>query len=77
MKTNEGPLKSPIKMLREMQKKFNFSKIDGFYGLFRKICVFGKWAWQASNGSHAYPLDLLFQCISMRGSLPESFIQKY
>ena len=30
MKTNKGWLKSPIKMLQEMQKNFNFSKIVGF-----------------------------------------------
>ena len=31
MKTNKGPLKSPIKMLQEMQKKILiFSKIVGF-----------------------------------------------
>ena len=33
---------------------------------FWKSHVFGKWAWQASNGGHAYPLELHFQWISMR-----------
>ena len=62
-----GTIKKSYKnATRNAKKEFNFPKIVGHWGLFRKIWVFGKWAWQASNGSHAYPLDLHFQCISMR-----------
>ena len=66
MKTNKGSLKSPIKMLQEMQKKINFFKNCWLLGLFWKSHVFGKWAWQASNGGHAYLLDYHCQWISMR-----------
>ena len=42
MKTNEGPLKSPIKMLQEMQKKINFFQNCWVLGPFSKNLCFWK-----------------------------------
>ena len=44
MKTNNIPLKSPIKLPPEMQKKFEFFKICWFLGPFLKNQCFGKMA---------------------------------
>ena len=77
MKTNDIPLKSPIKLQQEMQKKIlDFPKFVRFLGHFEKA-VFLK----NGRGRHltvAMPIQnsFIFQ-ETQWGSPPESFIQKY
>ena len=48
MKTNDTPLKSPIKIQKEMQKIFLiFQNLSDFLGhFFEKAVFFEKWAWK-------------------------------
>ena len=77
MKTNNIPLKSPIKLPPEMQKNFwIFQNLLVFRAFFEKS-VF----WENGRGRHQMGTTLIHYTSifieSQWGSPPESFIQKY
>ena len=77
MTTNNIPLKSPIKLQKEMQKKFwIFQNLLVFRAFFKKL-VF----WENGRGRHQMGATLIHYTSifneSQWGSPHESFIQKY
>ncbi len=74
MKTNDIPLKSPIKLQQEMQKKLEFSKICKIFRAFFEKAVF----LENGRGRHqtaAPPIQNSFIFMETQwGSTPESFI---
>ena len=77
MKTNNVPLKSPIKLLPEMKKIFlKCSKFVGFRDLFWKSNFLENGRDRHQMGAIPIHYTFIFNQ-SQWGSPPESFIQKY
>ena len=77
MKTNNVPLKTPIKLLPEMKKEFwNFQNLFGFRDLFWKSNFLENGRGRHQIGAIPIHYTFIFNQ-SQWGSPPESFIQKY